>query len=72
MKSLSRHEISQLTTAERLSLIGDLWDSLADVDLTLPPAQAQELESRLDSFAADQSSAISWDELRAELANRPS
>ena len=72
MKSLSRHEISQLTTAERLSLIGDLWDSLDDIDLTLPPAQAHELQNRLDSFAADQLSAISWDELRAELANRPS
>lgn len=72
MKSLSRHEILQLTTAERLSLIGDLWDSLDDIDLTLPPAQANELQNRLDSFAADQLSAISWDELRAKLANRPS
>ncbi len=72
MKSLSRQEILLLSAPERLSLIGDLWDSLTDSDLALPVAQARELEKRLDSFAVDQTSAISWAELRAELAGRAS
>ncbi len=70
MKSLSREEILRLSAVERLSLIGDLWDSLEDSDLALPASQAQELEKRLNSFTADQSSAISWNDFRAELTNR--
>jgi putative addiction module component (TIGR02574 family) len=70
MKTLSRQEILRLSTAERMSLIGDLWDSLSDSDIALPATQARELQNRLDSFAVDQSSAISWEEFRSELARR--
>ncbi len=59
-----------MSATERLSLIGDLWDSLDDSDLTLSPAQSDELQRRLDSFAADQASAVSWKDFRAELAKR--
>lgn len=37
METLARDEISRLSPQERLALIGDLRDSLADTELPLPP-----------------------------------
>ncbi len=70
MASLSRDEINQLSPTERLSLIGDLWDSLADDQIPLSGAQRDELERRLQGFAEDQDGAVTWAELKAELSQR--
>ena len=39
-------DISQLTPAERLALIEELWDSLQDSDVPVTPSHAQELDRR--------------------------
>ena len=70
MHTLTREEIARLTAPERLALIGDLWDSLADEDLPLPPAQLRELEQRLRDVEKDLPEATTWEELKAELAAR--
>ena len=70
MPSLSRDEINQLSPAERLSLIGDLWDSLADNQVPLSGAQRDELERRLQGFEEYRDSGVSWTDLKAELSKR--
>lgn len=66
-----RHEeITQLSPPERLALIGDLWDSLSDADLSISPTQHRELERRLASFDQDKVHAVKWEDLKAELAAR--
>ena len=71
MTTLTRDEITKLTLAERLTLIGDLWDSMTDAELPTPsPAQHRELEHRLASFDRDKAQAVSWEQLKAELAAR--
>ncbi len=70
MKALSRAEIDLLSPGERLELIGDLWDSLNDAQAGVPPAQREELERRLAGFGEDQHGAMTWDQLKAELARR--
>jgi putative addiction module component (TIGR02574 family) len=67
---LTAAEITRLSPEERLRLIEQLWDSLEDEDVPLPPAQAAELERRLVTFDADRAEAVGWDELKAELARR--
>jgi putative addiction module component (TIGR02574 family) len=67
---LTPAEITRLSPEERLRLIEQLWDSLADEDVPLPPAQATELERRLASFDADRARAVGWDELKTELTRR--
>ncbi len=69
MKTLSREEIARLSPHERLTLIGDLWDSLGDATLP-PPEQRAELERRLANFDADLPDAVTWEQLKAELATR--
>jgi putative addiction module component (TIGR02574 family) len=70
MTTLTRDDITRLTPPERLALIGDLWDSMTDVETPVPLAQRRELERRMDTFDQDRAQGVSWEELKAELATR--
>jgi putative addiction module component (TIGR02574 family) len=70
MNALTRTQITRLSPPERLALIGDLWDSLSDTEIPLSPDQATEIERRLASFDHDRSSAVTWEQLKNELAVR--
>jgi putative addiction module component (TIGR02574 family) len=47
MASLNSDELARLSPEERLALIGQLWDSLADTEIPLPQAQQSELPRRV-------------------------
>ena len=67
---LTPADITRLSPDERLRLIEQLWDSLDEEHVPLSPVQAAELEHRLASFDEDSAQAVSWDDLKAELARR--
>lgn len=67
---ITSDDIAELSAADRLRLIGELWDSVADADTPLPPAQRDELLRRLSSFDEDKANAVSWDALQADLNAR--
>ncbi|MBV8062386.1 MAG: addiction module protein [Nevskia sp.] len=63
-------ELANLSIAERIQLVEDLWDSIAEDSpdsLSLNPAQLAELERRLSEHDADPATAIAWEQVRAEL-----
>ena len=69
MSALSR-QLAELSIAERIQLVEDLWDSIADeypAVMSLNPEQVAELQRRLHQHEADPASAISWEQVRAEL-----
>ena len=70
MPMITSDDIAELSPAERLRLIGDLWDSMADLDVPLSKPQRDELLRRLDTFEQDKPSAVSWQALKAELDAR--
>ena len=70
MGSLNSDELARLSPEERLALIGQLWDSLADSEIPLPQAQQAELARRLASLDQDRAQSVPWEQLRAELARR--
>jgi putative addiction module component (TIGR02574 family) len=70
MQSLDSDELARLSPEERLTLIGQLWDSLSDSEIPLPEAQQAELVRRLSTLDQDRKQAVTWEELRAELARR--
>ena len=72
MPTITRDEITRLSPEERLTLIGELWDSLDPADVPVTPTQLGELRRRLDSFEQDRSGGITWEQLRAQLARRAS
>ena len=65
-------ELLKLSEAERIQLAQDLWDSIpaASAALTLTDEQRQELERRLAEHQADPTSAIPWEQARAQLRER--
>ena len=65
---LTPDEISRLSPTERLSLIGQLWDSLSDEDIPVTSAQRNELKRRLATL--DHAQSVTWDSLKTELACR--
>jgi putative addiction module component (TIGR02574 family) len=72
MLTITHDEITRLSPEERLTLIGELWDSLDPADVPVTPTQRAELRRRLDSFEQDRSGGITWEQLRAQLARRAS
>ena len=61
--------ILKLSLSERIQLVEDIWDSIAESPETLPltAAQKAELDRRLADHEADPDSGRSWDEFRASL-----
>ena len=67
---LTHDDIVRLSPRERLSVIEQLWDSLADADIPLTDAQEAELARRLATFDDERAHAVTWDSFKADLARR--
>ena len=70
--STVRKEILSLSVADRLQLLEDIWDSLAETPEAIPvtDAQRKELARRRRAHARNPSAAKSWPEVRARLTRR--
>jgi putative addiction module component (TIGR02574 family) len=69
MSVLSADRIRELTPAERIELIEQLWASFLDDPTALPVTaeQSKELRRRLAEHEKDPGAARPWSEVRAEL-----
>jgi putative addiction module component (TIGR02574 family) len=72
MGKVARKDILNLSIAERIELIGDIWDSLAEVPeaITLTDAQKAELDRRLDAYRKDPTADAPWPVVRDRIAKR--
>ena len=70
--TLQQLGIDRLTIAERLELIGQIWDTLpeGEGDLPVPEWHRPELERRRAAAEADPGAAIPWEVVKARLADR--
>jgi len=66
-------ELRSLLVAERIQLVEDLWDSIAEDSgsLQLTDAQRAELDRRLDDFEAAPGAGESWEEVKRKLQRKP-
>ena len=62
-------EILQLSVAERIQLVEDIWDSIATVPdaVSLTEEQHAKLERRLGAYQANPSEGILWNDLKNKL-----
>jgi putative addiction module component (TIGR02574 family) len=61
-------ELMKLTSAERIELAQDLWDSISPEDMPpLTPEWEQEIDRRLAEHEKDPTTAVPWEEVRARL-----
>ncbi len=65
--------IDQLTSAERLQLVEEIWDSIPDEELVpaLTDAQRLDLQRRISEYEADPKAGSSWEEVKARLREQP-
>lgn len=71
MASNLTEEAKKLSIAERISLVEEIWDSIAEENgcFELSEAQRIELDRRLESFHADSSQGRTWEEIKSEFLN---
>jgi len=72
MTNALREELLELSAVERLELIEELWESIADDDtaLALTPEQREDLRRRLAEADADPTGGSSWERVRERIQLR--
>lgn len=62
-------EILEMSVAEKIQIVEDIWDSIALSPESLPITEAErrELDNRLKSHAENPGEGIEWNQLRANL-----
>lgn len=63
-------DFSQLSIAERIVLVEDIWDSIVAESpgaIELSESQRQEIRRRVAAHESDPGSAIPWEQVRSEL-----
>lgn len=69
MKPITVNDLLALPVADRLRLVEDLWDSIAEVpgSLNLTDAQRAELDRRLEAYHQDPASGSPWNEVKERI-----
>ena len=72
MSQLQSLGIDRLTVDERLALVEEIWDSIADdvERVPLTDAQKQEIDRRLAAHQTNPDAAIPWEQVEAEALAR--
>ena len=70
--SLRSLGIDRLSVAERLALVEDLWDSIAEESAatSLTDAQRAELDRRLADHKANPNDVVPWEDVKTSIATR--
>jgi putative addiction module component (TIGR02574 family) len=65
-------EITKLSTAERILLVEDLWDSIATDEsaVPVPKSHGDELDLRLKAFRSSPGLLLSLEDLQARIQKR--
>lgn len=63
-------DILQLSLAERIQLVEDIWDSIAELPEAVPVTEAEraELDRRLGEHRRNPHAGIAWAEVRKQLS----
>ena len=69
LMSTELSDILQMSVAERIQLVEDIWDSIAASPESIPvtDAQREELDRRLQAYAENPGEGVSWDELKEKV-----
>ena len=69
MKPIRLSDVLELPVEERLELVGDIWDSIAQVPgaIDLTEAQRAELDRRLEAYRRDPKAGSPWAEVKARI-----
>jgi putative addiction module component (TIGR02574 family) len=68
-KKVSITDVLELSPAERILLVEEIWDSIANVPeaVELSDAQREELDRRLTAYRANPNAGDPWDVVKARI-----
>lgn len=63
-------EILQLSVAERIQIVEDIWDSISESpeELALSESEKAELDKRLENYRENPHEGIEWETLKKNLS----
>lgn len=63
-------EIFELSVAEKIQIVEDIWDSIGNApeELSLSEAEKSELDKRLESYKQNPNEGIEWETLKKNLS----
>ncbi len=69
MGKLAKYDILNLSVSERIQLVEDIWDSIAEVpdSLSLTDEQKTELDRRLEAHHQDPTNGSPWEEVLSRI-----
>jgi putative addiction module component (TIGR02574 family) len=72
MSYFAKADILKLSVAERIQLLEDIWDSIAEVPESVPLSEEDkaELDRRLDAYHLDPDEGSPWGMVRDRIRNR--
>ncbi len=70
MPIINRSDLLQLSVADRLELIEDLWDSIPANSLSLSQEQHDELDRRLAAAQKNPDAGVTWEQLKSRYQSR--
>ena len=72
MIKLSRADVLNLSVPERIQLVEDIWDSIAEVpeQVKLTEEQKAELDRRLDAYHQNPDEGSPWEFVREQIRSR--
>jgi putative addiction module component (TIGR02574 family) len=72
MSTLTERDILELSVSERIQLVQDIWDSVAQVpeSLVLSDEEKDEIERRLEAYHQDLNAGSPWSVVRDRIRNR--
>ena len=72
MNTNTLNEILKLSPTERIQLVEDIWDSLANESevIIITEAQKQDLDSRLEKYLTNPQIGSSWEDVKERIRNR--
>ena len=72
MSTLAKADVMSLSVPERIQLVEDIWDSIAEVPETVPLTEDQkaELDRRLDAYHRNPDEGSPWGMVRERIRGR--
>ena len=72
MNKTTATDYLDLSIPERIQVVGDIWDSIAEVPDAVPLTEGQkkELDRRLDAYHQNPDSGSPWRVVRERIVNR--
>jgi putative addiction module component (TIGR02574 family) len=69
MKSITVNDLLDMPVAERLRLVEDLWDSIAEMPdkIELSEAQRKELDERLEAYHRNPEAGSPWKDVKERI-----